>query len=121
MWSQSHTLKQQGRDSDALAMLEACVQLQNQKLGSNHPYTISATATLKKWRTPVHHPPPHSPSGNSNGRHEIHQSERSTQARHSQSPGINHRGNQLIVERSQPLDQLQRPRKRKFYYSAENN
>jgi hypothetical protein len=39
-----------GRDSDALAILDACVQLRNQQLGSNHPQTISATATLNKWR-----------------------------------------------------------------------
>jgi hypothetical protein len=35
MASLSHTWKQQGRESDALAMLEACIQLQNQQLGAN--------------------------------------------------------------------------------------
>jgi Tetratricopeptide repeat len=111
MWNLSYTWKQQGRDNNALAMLEICVPLLNQQLGSNHPYAISATATLKEWRTPAHHPS-HIFSGSSSGRHEIDRSKRPTQARPSQVPGIEHRSNQPIIEGLQPLDRTQRPRKR---------
>jgi hypothetical protein len=106
----SNTWKQQGRESDALAMLEACVPLLNQQLGASHPHTISTTATLREWQMASHH---RSLPGSSSGRrHEIDQSGRSTQARHSQGPGINHQSSQLITERLQPLGQLQKPRKR---------
>jgi Tetratricopeptide repeat len=107
----SHTWKRQGRDSDALAMLEACVPLLNQQLGASHPHTMSATATLREWQMASHHRS--SPVSSSGRRHEIDQSGRSTQARHSQGPGINHQSSQLITKRLQPLDQLQNPRKRR--------
>jgi hypothetical protein len=81
-------------------MLEACVQLQNQQLGANHPHTISATATLRQWQMASHHCS--LPGSSSGRRHEIYQSERFTQARYSQGPGINHQSSQLITERLQP-------------------
>jgi Tetratricopeptide repeat len=113
MFNLSHTWKQQGRDDNALAMLEICVPLLNQQLGSNHPHAISATATLKNWRTPVHGPS-HIFSESSSGRHEIYQSdsERPTQARPSQVPGTEQRSNQPITKGLQPLDRTQKPRKR---------
>jgi hypothetical protein len=49
MWNLSHTWKKQGRDSHALELLEACVQLQRKQLGLTHPDTIAATADLGVW------------------------------------------------------------------------
>ena len=53
MWNLSYTIKDLGRHSEALSMLEACVQLQNQRLGPSHPYTVSAAAALEAWRAKV--------------------------------------------------------------------
>ena len=50
IWNLFHTLKQLGRHADALSMLEACVQLQDQRLGPAHPFTVAATADLKTWQ-----------------------------------------------------------------------
>jgi Tetratricopeptide repeat len=101
MWNLSHTWKLQGRDSDAFAMLEACVQLQNQQLGPNHPHTISATANLKEWQAPAHRPSLQCSPESSSGRG--HESEKSTQARHSPVPEVHHRSNELNTERLQSL------------------
>jgi len=46
----SHTLKGLGRHAEALSLLQDCVQLQEQRLGPTHPYTISAIADLKAWQ-----------------------------------------------------------------------
>jgi hypothetical protein len=48
MWNLSHNLKELGRHAEALSMLQACVELQEQRLGPIHPYTVAATADLKK-------------------------------------------------------------------------
>ena len=32
------------RNDEALSVLQSCVQLQNQRLGPTHPYTVAATA-----------------------------------------------------------------------------
>ncbi|KAN0066833.1 hypothetical protein V8E54_015005 [Elaphomyces granulatus] len=44
------------RHDEAVSMLQACVQLRNQRLGPSHPQTVSATATLKTWQTPIENP-----------------------------------------------------------------
>src|SRR6267378_7700476 len=50
MWNLSLTLKDLRRHDEALSMLQACVQLRNQRLGPSHPHTVKATATLKRWQ-----------------------------------------------------------------------
>ena len=46
----SHTLKGLGRHAEALSLLQACLQLQERRLGPAHPNTIAATANLKAWQ-----------------------------------------------------------------------
>ena len=53
MWNLSHTLKGLGRHVEALSLLQACVQLQEQRLDPAHPNTVSATADLEAWQTPL--------------------------------------------------------------------
>ena len=43
-------LREQGRDDEALALLEECVQLQKQELGLGHPFTMSSLAALNRWK-----------------------------------------------------------------------
>ena len=50
MWNLSHTLKELGRHAEALSMLQACVQLQDRRLGPTHPHTVAATTDLKAWQ-----------------------------------------------------------------------
>ena len=50
MWNLSHTLKRLGRNAEALSLLQACVQFQEQRLGPAHPDTVAATADLKEWQ-----------------------------------------------------------------------
>ena len=50
MWNLSHALKELGRYGEALSMLQACVQLQDRRLGPAHPSTVAATADLKAWQ-----------------------------------------------------------------------
>ncbi|KAN0070712.1 hypothetical protein V8E54_010877 [Elaphomyces granulatus] len=52
----SHTLKKLRRHDEALSMLQACVRLRNQRLGPSHPHTVDATATLKRWQSPIENP-----------------------------------------------------------------
>ncbi|KAH8696323.1 hypothetical protein BGW36DRAFT_380691 [Talaromyces proteolyticus] len=50
MWNLSFTLKDLGRYSEALSMLETCVRLQKQLLGPSHPHTIMAAMALEAWQ-----------------------------------------------------------------------
>jgi hypothetical protein len=43
-------LNGQGRDKEALALIEKCVQMRKQILGPGHPFTISSQAALNEWR-----------------------------------------------------------------------
>jgi Tetratricopeptide repeat len=42
--------KFQGRDAEALALIEECVQIRKRTLGFNHPSTASLLLTLKEWQ-----------------------------------------------------------------------
>ena len=53
MWNLSHSLKGLGRNAEALSLLQACVQLQEQQLGPAHPDTVDATTHLKAWQKPL--------------------------------------------------------------------
>ncbi|KAN0069937.1 hypothetical protein V8E54_012243 [Elaphomyces granulatus] len=46
-WTEAEKL---GQRAEALSLLQDCVQLQEQRLGPTHPYTVSATADLKAWQ-----------------------------------------------------------------------
>jgi hypothetical protein len=61
MWNLSHTLKGLGRHAEALSLLQACVQLQEQRLGPAHPDTVAATADLKAWQKPFKYSTSRSP------------------------------------------------------------
>ncbi|KAK0720519.1 hypothetical protein B0H67DRAFT_576503, partial [Lasiosphaeris hirsuta] len=45
----AYTWKSQGRYEDALTLLQNCLHLQQQKLGPDHPNTISTHTTLTHW------------------------------------------------------------------------
>ena len=48
----SHTLKKLRRHDEALSMLQACVQLQNQRLGPSHPDTVDCYSHSEKMAKP---------------------------------------------------------------------
>ena len=45
------TWKSLGRNSEALALMDKCVQLREQILGSNHPHTVISLGILDEWKT----------------------------------------------------------------------
>jgi len=44
------TFKVQGRNDEAILLLEKCTQLRKKVLGARHPYTTSLLATLNGWQ-----------------------------------------------------------------------
>jgi hypothetical protein len=44
------TWKSQGRDEKAFSLINECHQLQTQKLGLDHPDTMSSLEALIKWQ-----------------------------------------------------------------------
>jgi len=44
------TWRSQGRDADALVLMESCAQVRQRVLGINHPDTISSVSTIESWR-----------------------------------------------------------------------
>jgi hypothetical protein len=44
------TFKGQGRDDDAVRLMNECVGLRTQVLGSDHPYTLSSKGTVDSWK-----------------------------------------------------------------------
>ena len=46
----AHTWKFLGRVTEASQLMEKCFELQIQKLGANHPYTINSRETLLQWK-----------------------------------------------------------------------
>ena len=55
MWHLSHIFKELHRNDEALSVLQSCVQLQNQRLGPTHPYTVAATALVPVGRYQIAH------------------------------------------------------------------
>lgn len=49
MGSLAFTWKDQGRDTDALALMENCAQARRRVLGADHPDTLSSLATVANW------------------------------------------------------------------------
>jgi hypothetical protein len=45
------TWKSQGRDIKAFGLMSECYRLLKQKLGVDHPNTISSFETVKEWET----------------------------------------------------------------------
>jgi hypothetical protein len=45
------TWKEQGHGTEALNLMQDCIQLQSKILGLHHPYTISCSAMLIDWQT----------------------------------------------------------------------
>ncbi|KAK3900246.1 hypothetical protein C8A05DRAFT_17429, partial [Staphylotrichum tortipilum] len=45
------TWKDQGRHTDAFALMEDCAQARQRVLGVNHPATLSSLATVTEWRS----------------------------------------------------------------------
>ncbi|KAN0066948.1 hypothetical protein V8E54_014872 [Elaphomyces granulatus] len=45
-----HPVTLKCRHVEALSMLQACVELQDKRLGPTHPHTVAATAHLKNWQ-----------------------------------------------------------------------
>ncbi|KAH6674687.1 hypothetical protein B0J14DRAFT_587885 [Halenospora varia] len=43
--------KEQGRDVEALKLIEECVMLRTRIIGTKHPDTLSSRTTLFGWRT----------------------------------------------------------------------
>jgi hypothetical protein len=44
------TWKEQGRQAEALRLIEECVRLGSQTLGVNHHLTLSSSKALSKWK-----------------------------------------------------------------------
>ena len=44
------TLKSQGRDDEAVALMAQCVSLRKKKLGVGHPDTIASLGELNDWQ-----------------------------------------------------------------------
>ena len=45
------TWKDQGRHTDALALMDDCAQARQRVLGAVHPDTLSSLAAVAKWRS----------------------------------------------------------------------
>jgi DNA-binding winged helix-turn-helix (wHTH) protein len=43
------TWKDQGRDNDAMALLQKCVEALRRVLGTNHPETLDVLSILNDW------------------------------------------------------------------------
>ena len=48
--SLAFTRKEQGRKGEVIKLMGECIQLRNQVLGSEHPYTLSSDTLLAKWQ-----------------------------------------------------------------------
>jgi tetratricopeptide repeat protein len=46
----SFTWKAMGRQTEALKLMDECVQLRKQILGISHPHFLSSSAALSAWR-----------------------------------------------------------------------
>jgi hypothetical protein len=46
----AYTEKGQGRDEEAIRLMSNCVQLRTQRLGADHPFTLSSIETLNRWK-----------------------------------------------------------------------
>jgi hypothetical protein len=46
----AHTWRSQGKDEEAIALLQKTVSLQIEKLGHDHPDTIGSLANLDEWQ-----------------------------------------------------------------------
>ena len=44
------TFKAQGRNDEAILLMEKCFQLREQVLGPQHPYTTSSLKALNEWQ-----------------------------------------------------------------------
>jgi hypothetical protein len=42
--------KGQGRDEEAMALMEDCTRMQKRVLGPDHPYSTYSQDTLNEWR-----------------------------------------------------------------------
>jgi len=49
MHSLALTWKSQGRDAEALGLMEECCRLRKQRFGPDHPLTVSTLDVLNKW------------------------------------------------------------------------
>jgi hypothetical protein len=47
----SFTWKAMRRQTEALELMNNCVQLRKKVLGANHPHFLSSSAALSRWRT----------------------------------------------------------------------
>jgi hypothetical protein len=47
----AYTWKGQGRDKDALKLMEECAKLRTRIIGTKHPDTLSSCMTLLEWQT----------------------------------------------------------------------
>ncbi|KAF2174314.1 hypothetical protein K469DRAFT_541483, partial [Zopfia rhizophila CBS 207.26] len=45
------TLKEQGRDAEAISLMRECVQLQQRILGVDHPHSIPSLRALVEWES----------------------------------------------------------------------
>ena len=45
------TLRSSGQDTEAIRLVETCVQLRTLVLGADHPDTLSSSASLRTWQT----------------------------------------------------------------------
>ena len=50
------TWKKQGRDTEAVTLMNTCVQLRKQILGSEHPFTQGSSRLLNVWGNETHQP-----------------------------------------------------------------
>jgi hypothetical protein len=50
MASLAFTWKGQGREENAIGLMDKCVSSRTRVLGANHPSTLSSAETLIKWR-----------------------------------------------------------------------
>lgn len=53
MNSLAFTWKEMGQDSEAIKLMEECVQPRKRILGANHPNTLPSSAALTRWETEV--------------------------------------------------------------------
>jgi hypothetical protein len=45
------TWKSHGRDHDALRLMKECFLIRKQKLGADHPHTVSSLGAINKWES----------------------------------------------------------------------
>jgi hypothetical protein len=47
----AQTWKSQGRDEEAVTLMQKAVNLRKEKLGSDHPHTVQSIEILDNWHT----------------------------------------------------------------------